>query len=169
MEIIIAISLLLLISAAYAAHSAAPWVPTWNKDKQRIYKLLDLQSNDKFIELGCGTARLSKYLSKNTEANINGIELSLLHFFFAKSKTIFTNGKKFKVHYGNLFKINYFDYNAVYMFLMPEAYEKISEKLHKELTAGSKVVSYVWPLPNWEPEKIDKEVGRADIYLYIKK
>lgn len=169
MEIIIALSLLLLVSAAYAAHSAAPWVPTWNKDIQRIHKLLNLDANDKFVELGCGTARLSKYLSKNTQASIKGVELSLFHYFFAKLKTIFTSGKQFSVHYGNLFKINYSDQSAVYMFLMPEAYEKMSEKLNKELKVGSKVVSYVWPLPNWEPEKIDKKEGRADIYLYIKK
>ena len=51
---------------------------------------------------------------------------------------------------------------------MPEAYAKLRSKFDEELKTGTKIVSYVWGIPGWVAEKVDKEEGRPDLYLYVK-
>jgi len=52
---------------------------------------------------------------------------------------------------------------------MPKIFPRLKEKLEKELKPGTRVISYVWPLPDWTPEVIDEAVGRPKLRLYIKK
>jgi hypothetical protein len=49
---------------------------------------------------------------------------------------------------------------------MPKIYPKLKEKLEKELKEGTKVITYVWPMKDWEPIKIDKNEGCPNLYLY---
>lgn len=57
-------------------------------------------------------------------------------------------------------------YDAVYVFLMPETYEKIRPKFETELKPGARVVSYVWPIPGWEPTRVDEQIGALKMHYY---
>jgi SAM-dependent methyltransferase len=189
-SILFIIIFVLLASAAYAAHRGAPWVPTWKKDLLRIEKLARLQKNEKFIELGCGTGRVCRSLSKNSQAEIYGIELSILQwmcaivltFLSSRAKRVNTSGVEGSLDslrslemtrpiffLGDVFHHDFSSYDVVYMFLMPETYAKLRDKLTSELKPGSRVISYVWPVPGWTPSQIDRVEGSPDIYLYTKK
>ena len=167
-KILLIFGIIVLASAAYAGHKGAPWVPTWKKDMKRIREMLKLQAGERCVELGCGNGRISRDLAKTTDAKeIVGVELSLLQWLIAKLQSRM-DGSFTKTSFvlGNAFKHDVSDYDAVYMFLMPETYAKIQNKLEKELKPGSQVVTYVWPIPGWMPTKIDKQEGSVDIYLY---
>ena len=56
--------------------------------------------------------------------------------------------------------------DVVYFFLMPDKMERLRTKFEKELKSGAKVVSYVWPIPGWETENVDKKEGFPDLFLY---
>lgn len=189
---------LLLASAAYAAYRGAPWVPTWKKDLLRIEKLANLKKEEKFIELGCGTGRVCRYLAKTTEAETFGIELSILQWMiarflsstsrlmssrakralasevegslrspapFSKRRGVGRDDSKFVL--GDIFHHNLSQYDVIYMFLMPETYKKLRDKLKSELKPGARVITYVWPIPDWTPAKIDHVEGSPDLYLYV--
>ncbi len=161
------IGLIFLVSLAYAAASGAPWVPTKKNDLNRIHKLLNLKEGEKFVELGCGNGRVCRHLAtKNPNSEIHGVELSLLQYLVAVGQAAATRSRA-KYRFGNVFGKDLNQYDAVYMFLMPETYEKIEPKLREELKPGTRVVSYVWPIPGWEPESIDKEEKQLDLYKYI--
>ncbi len=160
MEIIIVIGAILLISAAYAAFRGAPWVPTHKPDLERIKNLLDLKEGENFVELGCGTGRVCHYIDRETKARSNGVELSLLQYLFARA-----SGPA-KIHLQDAFSHPMSEYDGVYVFLMPETYEKIKPKFEKELKRGARVVSYVWPIGGWEPKTIDEREGYPKLYLY---
>ncbi len=167
-NLLIVFGLILLASAAYAGHKGAPWVPTWKKDMDRVRRLLNLQEGERCVELGCGNGRISRDLAKTTEAQeIVGVELSLLQWMVANLQSrLDGSASKTSFILGNAFKHDLSEYDAVYMFLMPATYKKIQHKLEKELKPGSRVVSYVWPIPGWMPTKIDKVEGAVDIYFY---
>lgn len=158
--------IVLLGSLAYAASAGAPWVPTWKKDMRRLQILFALKPGEKFIELGCGNGRVCRYIASESGAQIDGMELSLIQWFVATLQSL---GKKnVRILFGNIFRRDLSAYSSVYLFLLPETYEKIRPKLEKELAPGTKVVSYVWPIEGWEPVNIDKEQGRPDFYLYVR-
>ena len=166
MWIIFTILLVVLASAAWAGISAAPWVPTKAPDLERIHQLLSLTPNDKFIELGAGNGRVSRHLAKRTKANVEGVELSLLPWFSALFQNRFS-GSRARVRLGSLYKIPLQEKTAVYMFLMPEIYKKLRPKLESELPHGARVVSYVWPIEGWTPERVDRNEKKNDLFLYV--
>lgn len=163
--IVSVIVIVLLGSLAYASSAGAPWVPTWMKDMHRLQRLLALRPGEKFIELGCGNGRVCRYLASEPQAQIDGLELSLIQWMIASLQSL--PNKNVRILFGNVFRRDLSKYDAVYLFLMPETYAKLQPKFDHELKPGTRVVSYVWPIPNWTPVKIDKEEGRPDLYLYV--
>jgi SAM-dependent methyltransferase len=166
-----ALFLLILGSMAYAAASGAPWVPTWRRDMERAARLLDLQAGERFVELGCGDGRFCTFLASTTQAEIVGVELSVFQYLVAKLRAKFfrnTNGNHAVVEFGNAFSKNLSSFDAVYLFLMPDAYEKIRPKLEAELKPGTRVVSYVWPISKWQTSFVDEQEDQPDLYLYIR-
>lgn len=164
--ILLAVGFLLLASAAYASWRGAPWVPTWKKDLERIKKLAQLQEGDRFVELGCGTGRVCRYLGKETTAQTFGVELSILQWLFASAFSLSSRGK---IYLGDVFHHDLSSYSVIYMFLMPETYAKIRDKLTTELSSGTRVMTYVWPIPGWTPSYVDRVEGSPNLYVYIKK
>ena len=176
MWILTLILFVFLLSLAYASASGAPWVPTWKKDLERILKLVDVKDGETFVELGCGNGRVCRYVAARSNAKVIGVELSLLQFCIAWLQAKASGLKNIEIRFGNAFHYDLKDVDVLYMFLMPETYEKIRPKLESELSGGagsgsagkpgSRVVTYVWPIAGWEPTKIDEVEGSQKIYLY---
>lgn len=162
------LTLTLIASAAYAAMRGAPWVPTWKQDIERARTLLDLKLGETVYELGCGDGRVTIALTKGTGAHGVGIELSLGHWISCNVRKILSGATHVRFIWGDVFHQDLSGADAVYLFLMPETYEKIRPKLEQDLKPGTRVVSYVWPIPGWEPETIDVAEGRSNVYLYVR-
>lgn len=167
--ILLIILFILLFSAGYAALSGAPWVPTWQHDTKRAVGLLALQPGDRFYELGSGIGTLCIAVAKNPDVKVIGVELSLAQWLVSKFRQFLSRTPNINYRLGNLLNTDLSDADAVYFFLMPEVYEKLRPKLERELRPGAKVISYVWPVPAWEPDKVDKSEGYPTLYLYTVK
>ncbi len=165
-QILFVVVLVLLASAAYAGIQGAPWVPTWKRDVKRVGELLRLQPGERFVELGCGNARVCRHLKhEQPEAAVTGIELSILQYGVGwLQNRLAGSGVKMKLE--NVFKHDLSNYDALYVFLMPETYQKIRPKFETELKPGARVVSYVWPIPGWEAMRIDEIEGAPKLYYY---
>lgn len=179
MQILFWIAALLLISFAYAAAQGAPWVPTWKKDFERIIKLADLKSGEVFEELGCGNARVCRAVAKayskpspnhgggyGEGVSVVGVELSVLQFAIAWIHSKLSGRKNIRIKFGNAFHQDLKNVDVLYMFLMPETYDKIRSKLEAEMKPGSRVITYVWPIPDWEPDFVDVVEGSQKLFLY---
>ncbi|MEK7452285.1 MAG: methyltransferase domain-containing protein [Patescibacteria group bacterium] len=167
MWILYTLSFILLISFAYAANAGAPWVPTWKKDLERIVKLANLKPGETFIELGCGNGRVCLAVArKMKQAKIIGAELSLLQVCIAWLQATLSGLSNIKIKFGNAFHQDLSNIDVVYMFLMPETYQKIRDKLELELKTGARVITYVWPIPGWTPDVVDEVEGSQKIYLF---
>ena len=154
---------------AYAALSGAPWVPTWKRDIARAKKLLDLQPGETFVELGCGDGRVTIGLTGQTsQTGLTGIgvELSIVQYAAAQVRRIFTRSWNVRFKLANAFNYDLRDADVVYLFLMPDTYQKIRPKLEAELKPGARVITYVWPIPGWEPTRVDEHPGAPKLYLY---
>lgn len=164
MSIILPIILILLITYAYGSWRGAPWVPSKKMDVERFIKLAQISEGKVVYDLGCGDGRILQAVV-DAGGMAKGFELSLLPYLMAKIK-LFKNRRKCRIEYGDFWFKNLGDADVVYIFLMPKIYEKLVKKFKDELKKGTKIVSYVWPLPGMEPIKIDKAEKHPQLYLY---
>jgi len=162
--------LILLATVAWAGHSFAPWVPCWKKDLPRIFALINLKPGEIFYDLGCGSGRTVFYAAKNFGAQAIGLEFALPLYFYCQGKKLLSRRRNVKFKWKNFFKENLADADAVYFFGLPKNIKrKLKNKLERELKPGARVVSYVFPIEEWQPVKVDKpHKDSVAVYLYIK-
>jgi len=175
---------LLIIPSALAGLSAAPYVPTKKRDVARFLKLAEISSKggsppkadtaprlpasggggkkEKIVyDLGCGDGRLLVAAAKNGAKAI-GYEMSLLNYLFC---LLFRRGIKVKLR--DFFNADFCDADVAYMFLSQKAHNKMGEILARQMKKGSRIICYVWPIVGMAAQRIDKEAGRPDMYLYV--
>lgn len=157
---------LILLTAAYGAISAAPWLPTKNRDISRMIALAEIKAGDKVYDLGCGDGRLV-FAAAKKGAEAVGIEIFILPYLYAKIKSYFQ--PRTKILFGDMFNLSVADADVVFIFLMSKSYQKLLIKLEKELKAGSRVVCSCWPIENWQNKlkKIDQPTNSLPLFLYI--
>jgi len=157
------IVIIILATFAYAGLKGAPWVPTFKKDLSRFIKVADIKPGQTFYDLGCGDGRLLQVAAQQG-AKAVGFEISVLPYVLAKIRCF--NNKNIKIKYKNFFKTDLSEADVIYFFLMPEHYEKIKKQFKKQCRPGTRVIAYVWPFKDWEPEIIDKVKKQPALYVY---
>ncbi|MFH0951748.1 MAG: methionine biosynthesis protein MetW [Patescibacteria group bacterium] len=159
---------LFLGSAAVAGLKAAPWVPSWGSDLQRLTKPLKLSAGDKVYDLGAGDGRLVRYLANNYGVQAVGIELSIVPYLYAKIRQWLYRGQgTVAIVYGDFYKRDLTDATAIVCFLTPSAMKKLAPKFKKELKPGTIVASYAFRIIDWPTIDYSKPTKRSTpIYFY---
>ncbi len=158
--------LVFLITYIYGNARGAPWVPSRKHDVQRFLTLANITPGQKVYDIGCGDGRLVAAAAE-AGAHAVGYEISLLPFLLAKVRGLFIKNKKnYKILYKDFWHCNLGDADVIYFFLLPKIYNRLQKKLEEELRSGTKVIAYVWPISEWEPEKIDKANNFPTYYMY---
>lgn len=173
----------ILTTFAYGGWSAAPWVPSRSSDIERVIKLANLKPGEVFYDLGCGDGRMVAAAAR-AGAQAVGFEVALVPYVAAQIRGILlrdpsppspskgedneTTSARYSIRYKNFWNFNFNQADIIYFFLTPPAYAKLGIKLANELKPGARVISYVWPVPGWEPITIDKAPNRPTLYLYIR-
>ena len=166
LEILLAlVALFALLSAGFSGLSAAPWVPARAYDMDRFLKLAQIQPGQTLYDIGCGDGRVLCSAAK-VGAFAEGFEISLLLYLIACIRSLFQGNGRVKVHYGDFWKKKLSDADVVYFFLTPKPIPRLVRKFQKELKKGTKVISYTFPIPAWQPMAVDRENNRATLYLY---
>jgi len=162
---LLALIFLIMLTFFYSVVRAISWVPMWSKDLERFLKLANIKPGDKVYDLGCGDGKLL-FAAAGRGAKAEGFEISFLPYIIAKVRQLFEKNKV-SIKFRDFWLVNLKDANVVFFFLIPRIYPKLKEKLQRELKPGTKVIAYVWPFTDWEPEQIDKVEKRPAMYLYI--
>jgi len=168
--VIFFIFLVIIFFMILAWFSFAPWVPTRNRDFERIFKLAKLKPGETFYDLGCGDGKLVCYAAKHYQAKAYGAELALPLFLLCLIKKIFSGSKNLCFEFKNLFKVDLQNANVIYFFGLPETINnKLKEKLEREARPGTRIISYAFKINDWLPQLVDQPTENdIPIYLYIK-
>ncbi len=165
--IFIALSLVML-SISMGAISLAPFVPTRKRDLPRIFSLAKLRPGEIFYDLGCGNGRVVFGAGK-IGAKAIGVEVALPAYLYCRLAQLVRRANNISFSFGDLYKKNISEADAVYLFGMPAAIgaERLKNKLTQELKPGVRVISYVFPIKGWQAEETDKpNENEVAIYLY---
>lgn len=158
----------LVLSFGYTGLSLAPWVPTKKQDLERIHKLAWLTAGQKFLEIGCGDAKVCHYIAKNNPlVQVVWIELSPVMYFFARARYVCSPQKNLSIRFWNLYHMDFSDYDVIYAFWLPETISlKLNKKLEKELKKWGKFLSYAFEIKDWKG-KITKDKPEWKLALFI--
>lgn len=163
---------IILVISFFSFLSLAPFVPTKSKDLSRILEISNLKSWEKFLEIGCWTARVSSFIAKNMpDVEVIWIELSPALYIYSKIKSIFLRQKNLKIIYWNVLNLDFWDYDVLYIFWMDYALKKkILPKFEKQWKETSKLISYcfAWENKNLKEKKYKKDNTELAIYEYKK-
>lgn len=142
-----------VIGLSWFAGSDAPYVPTKMDKIKEVLKLAGIKKGKKFYELGSGDGRVVLEAAE-LGAHSVGIEQSWLRVLYSKLKSASqTTSGKAKFFHGNIFSKTYSDADIVYIYLLHKGVSKLEEKLKKELTKGSVVITQTYHFKTWKPFK----------------
>lgn len=151
----------------------APFVPVSGTAILEIIKALGIKDDSVVYDLGCGDGRILFAGHKlQPKATYVGLEKNLVIFLCAWIRTM----KMKKPHRIKIFKKDFFSEDIskathVFTYLMPKMMKNLAPKLQKELAAGTRLVSYNFPLKNKNPSRViglktGKLFAPSKLYVY---
>ena len=132
-----------------------------------MLKLAEVNEKDLVYDLGCGDGRLVIAAAKEFGARGVGIDIDP-----ERIKESTANARKAgvssRVKFLNqdLFEAKIGDATVVTLYLWPSVNMKLRPKLLKDLKPGTRVVSNMHDMGDWQPDKAIKADGH-NIYLWI--
>jgi cyclopropane fatty-acyl-phospholipid synthase-like methyltransferase len=137
----------------------APWLPSLRPHRQAAFDLLKLKPGQTVIDLGCGDGRFLKAAAKRGYYAI-GYELNPFMYVIGwlVTRRYF---KRVKLHFGDMWKADISQADAVYVFLFDRYMRQLDDKLKKEGKPGLLLASHTFKIP--DKKSIAKSYG---IYLY---
>lgn len=142
------------------------YVPTPRKVVREMLKLAGVGAGDVVYDLGCGDGRV--VISAAKEFGARGVGIDIDADRIKQSKR---NARKAGVSHlvtfrtEDLFEADIREATVVALYLLQTLNYKLSPKLRRDLKPGTRIVSYKFDIPDWQPEKqVDLAEGR--IYLW---
>ncbi|PIZ94217.1 MAG: hypothetical protein COX81_04170 [Candidatus Magasanikbacteria bacterium CG_4_10_14_0_2_um_filter_37_12] len=155
--VLYALLLVFFFYTFYAFVKAAPFVPTSNHNVEKIIQIAGLNSTDTMCDLGSGDGRIL-FLAAKSGAKCVGIEINPILYYFSKFKKLLYRVDNVEIIRQDLWKIDLAQFDVLTLFFIAPKMEKLMKKIKAEMKPGSRVVSYAFRFPNWQPTKEDEKV-----------
>jgi SAM-dependent methyltransferase len=155
--LVVVVVLFITGSAAWAGLRAAPYLPTRQKDVERMLRLANIQPGELVYDLGAGDGRFIISAAKNFKARGVGYEISFIPWLVGKIRLARARtGGDVQLRFQDFFHVDLSAANVVVCFLTPPAMAKLAPKFRTELKPGTRIISYAFALPGFEPKLKDK-------------
>lgn len=154
---------------AWGGILAAPWVPVWKTDVERMLDLAGVKPNEQVYDLGAGDGRIIIQAGRRG-AYATGFEVALLPYLAAHIRILLAGQRdRVRLRYVNFFKTDFSKADVICAFLTPKAMAHLKPKILAEAKPGCRIISYAFAIPDWKPDVIDKPNEKiAAIYRYIR-
>jgi SAM-dependent methyltransferase len=139
----------------------APYVPITSKNLSKLVDIVGLGKDILVVDLGSGDGRVVIEFAK-AGYKTDGYEINPLLIMWSKYRI-----KRAGVsNLAEIYKKDFWNqdlskYDLVVLFQVPYVMKKLKDKLLNELKPGSKIISYAFEFPDWEPV-----TTKDNIYLY---
>ena len=123
--------------------------------------LADLKEGDSLLDLGSGTGGLLVAAAKRGVSGV-GIELNPLLWAYSQIH-IWPHRDQIKIKLGNYWQLDWPEVDCIYVFLIDRYMKKLDRELTSRLKRPTKVVSYVFKIPDKTPVR---RLHNAQLYEY---
>lgn len=147
----------------------APFVPSSNKIVNSILQEIKLKDQMCVYDLGCGDGRFLIEASKKAKIIGEGYELTLVVWLLAKLRVLFSGKKNIHIHLNTYMKADLSRADVVFVYLLPKAIKKLTDKFEKEMKKGSLVISHAFQVAGLETKLIttlQASEKSAKVYIY---
>ena len=143
------ILLLIVVPFGIGAVLGAPYVPILNRDSRRILELSGLKPGQTLVDLGSGDGRL---LRAAASRGIRCIGYEINPYLVLISRIVcFRYRKLVTIHTADIWHTKLPPADVIYIFILDRYMERLGTKFATEITRPTKVISYVFKLPNRTP------------------
>jgi hypothetical protein len=164
------------LSAARAADTSVPYVPTPQDVVERMLEIAGVGPRDYLIDLGSGDGRIVITAAQKFGSRGFGVDLNPVRIAEAQENARAARvTDRVSFYQQDLFETDLSNATVVTMYLLPRVNLELRPKL-LELTPGVRIVSHDFSMGDWKPDvhetmdskdKYGGAGGRSDIYLWI--
>lgn len=151
--------MLLIAAYSFVLLFGAPYFPSLSPHVKAGLDLLDLKKGQTVYDLGCGDGRFLKAAAQRGIKAV-GYELNPFMFLYAWFTTR-RYRKLVKVRWGNFWKADLADADAIFIFLLTKYMKRFDRFVKDKAPKGVKVASHAFKIPGKKP--VAKEYG---VFLY---
>jgi tRNA G46 methylase TrmB len=148
----------------------APYNPSGMEVVDIAIKLLDIQDNDIFYDLGCGDGRLlitSCQLNKLIKCV--GIEYDIdIYNKAIELVNRYELAEQITILHDNVLNVNFDNATKLFIYLVPDGIKQLKDKLVDALERDVIIVTYVFSIPDIQPSQVMVYKSSTKIYLYKK-
>jgi SAM-dependent methyltransferase len=147
-----------------------PYEPTPHNVVAQMLGLAQVRDNDVIYDLGCGDGRIVIAAAK--QAGARGVCVDIDPARIRESRAnAGAAGVQARIRFveQDLFTTDIGEATVVVLFLSPDVNLNLRPKLWRELRPGTRVVSYVHDMGDWQPRqamKVQGRFGERDLYLW---
>lgn len=145
----------LYLAMAISSFYGVPFVPTKKKLVSDIFKHIRLSPADTVVDLGCGDGTVLFAVHKQYHSNTVGYEINILLHWWNRLRA----RKSMQFFRKSMYEVSLSDASVVYLFLFPEAIERLIPQLEGAKMIIShgfrikKMRQYEWCIRNTRPFK----------------
>ena len=134
--------------------SVAPYVPTPWHVVDRMLEEVDVTEEDVVFDLGSGDGRILMRAAKRLGARGVGYEINADLVEEARSAVEAAGvADQVEIRDRDIFDADLSSATVVTLFLVTSAHRRLRPKLLNELQPGTRIASYKWEIPGWNPSK----------------
>lgn len=150
--IFILVLLWILIPVIYGLPSR----PTKRERIRKALKLVNLQPDEIFYDLGAGDGRVLFIAAKEFGAQTTGIEIGPVQCALIWLKIVTGGlGNRIQIRWGDFFKTDLSKADVVFIYATSKEILKLTPFLKKQMKSGARIVSISADFPEWEPSIFD--------------
>ena len=165
---LVVVAFLALLSSLYAlVVTGVPVVRTPAEFLSEIAAEVSGEKGATIVDAGCSDARTLLAFCAAEGVTGRGYELNGPVWLAGLVRGLFSGkGGRIKLYWKDFFRCELEDVDVVYCHLMPAVMGRIGAKCAEEMRAGTRVLSYLWEVPGWTPQKTLK-LGRREDPLFV--
>ena len=132
---------------------------------EEMLEMAKVTKDDTVYDLGCGDGRFVITAAKKYGACGVGIDIDPKRVQESRQKAI-EAGVAGRVRFieDDLFTTHISEATVITLYLLPELNLKLRPKLFRELKPGSRIVSFVYDMGDWKP---DRTLGSSTFYFWV--
>ena len=131
-------------------YSAAPFVPMSKQTIEKMLKMLALTKNDVVIDLGSGDGRAVFSAAKGARI-VTGVEINPILYYWSLFLQRLRKSTNTSFTRRNLWEFDTSKATVIILFFIPGKMGKLANKLKGEMKSGSRIASYGFSFPDWQP------------------
>lgn len=143
----------LIYTLIIAPRKGSPYAPTKKDYIEAIFALAAARPGELLVDLGSGNGAI---LIAAAERGIRarGVEINPFWVWYSRAR-IRRRGlsRLASLAYGDMFAHPIADADIIFMYLVPGAMARLSDRLRREAAPGARIIAHRFPLPGWMPTK----------------